>query len=72
MLSEMPKDVEFFEAVISAMRSLLQMIASKNIAQVQNTFKTLVASLVNLTVSSQKKKMFFDCRNVLLFHKDLT
>ncbi|XP_017284194.1 HEAT repeat-containing protein 3 [Kryptolebias marmoratus] len=30
---EIPKDVEFLEAVISAMRSLLQMIASKNIAQ---------------------------------------
>uniref|UniRef100_A0A1A7YAF7 HEAT repeat containing 3 n=1 Tax=Iconisemion striatum TaxID=60296 RepID=A0A1A7YAF7_9TELE len=30
---EIPKDVEFLEAVISAMRSLLQMIASKNIPQ---------------------------------------
>jgi len=33
---EIPKDEEFLEAVISAMRSLLQMIASKNIPQVQN------------------------------------
>uniref|UniRef100_A0A8C5DHM4 SYO1-like TPR repeats domain-containing protein n=1 Tax=Gouania willdenowi TaxID=441366 RepID=A0A8C5DHM4_GOUWI len=31
--AEMPKDDEFLEAVISAMRSLLQMIASKNIPQ---------------------------------------
>ncbi|XP_041792419.1 HEAT repeat-containing protein 3 [Chelmon rostratus] len=31
--AEMPKDEEFLEAVISAMRSLLQMIASKNIPQ---------------------------------------
>uniref|UniRef100_A0A1A8BL92 HEAT repeat containing 3 n=2 Tax=Nothobranchius kadleci TaxID=1051664 RepID=A0A1A8BL92_NOTKA len=30
---DIPKDVEFLEAVISAMRSLLQMIASKNIPQ---------------------------------------
>ncbi|KAG8001379.1 HEAT repeat-containing protein 3 [Nibea albiflora] len=30
---EIPKDEEFLEAVISAMRSLLQMIASKNIPQ---------------------------------------
>uniref|UniRef100_UPI0037E8F94A HEAT repeat-containing protein 3 n=1 Tax=Semicossyphus pulcher TaxID=241346 RepID=UPI0037E8F94A len=30
---EIPKDEEFLEAVISAMRSLLQMIASKNISQ---------------------------------------
>lgn len=36
LLSEIPKDEEFLEAVISAMRSLLQMIASKNIPQVQN------------------------------------
>lgn len=55
----MPKDVEFFEAVISAMRSLLQMIASKNIAQVQNTFKTQVALLISLSISSQKQKMFW-------------
>lgn len=34
-VSEIPKDEEFLEAVISAMRSLLQMIASKNISQVQ-------------------------------------
>lgn len=33
-LSEIPKDEEFLEAVISAMRSLLQIIASKNIPQV--------------------------------------
>uniref|UniRef100_A0A8C9ZET5 HEAT repeat containing 3 n=1 Tax=Sander lucioperca TaxID=283035 RepID=A0A8C9ZET5_SANLU len=32
-VSEIPKDEEFLEAVISAMRSLLQMIASKNISQ---------------------------------------
>uniref|UniRef100_A0A8C3G835 HEAT repeat containing 3 n=1 Tax=Cyclopterus lumpus TaxID=8103 RepID=A0A8C3G835_CYCLU len=32
-VSEIPKDEEFLEAVISAMRSLLQMIASKNIPQ---------------------------------------
>uniref|UniRef100_A0A8D3DQ20 HEAT repeat containing 3 n=1 Tax=Scophthalmus maximus TaxID=52904 RepID=A0A8D3DQ20_SCOMX len=31
--AEMPKDEEFLEAVISAMRSLLQMIASKSIPQ---------------------------------------
>uniref|UniRef100_A0A8C9ZEU2 HEAT repeat containing 3 n=1 Tax=Sander lucioperca TaxID=283035 RepID=A0A8C9ZEU2_SANLU len=31
--AEIPKDEEFLEAVISAMRSLLQMIASKNISQ---------------------------------------
>lgn len=31
--AEIPKDEEFLEAVISAMRSLLQMIASKNITQ---------------------------------------
>ncbi|XP_029354332.1 HEAT repeat-containing protein 3 [Echeneis naucrates] len=31
--AEIPKDEEFLEAVISAMRSLLQMIASKNIPQ---------------------------------------
>ncbi|XP_044232583.1 HEAT repeat-containing protein 3 [Thunnus albacares] len=31
--AELPKDEEFLEAVISAMRSLLQMIASKNIPQ---------------------------------------
>ncbi|XP_056227415.1 HEAT repeat-containing protein 3 [Seriola aureovittata] len=31
--AEIPKDKEFLEAVISAMRSLLQMIASKNIPQ---------------------------------------
>ncbi|XP_029284580.1 HEAT repeat-containing protein 3 [Cottoperca gobio] len=31
--AEIPKDKEFLEAVISAMRSLLQMIASKNISQ---------------------------------------
>lgn len=36
MFSEIPKDEEFLEAVISAMRSLLQMIASKNISQVKN------------------------------------
>lgn len=36
MFSEIPKDEEFLEAVISAMRSLLQMIASKNIPQVEN------------------------------------
>ncbi len=36
MFSEIPKDEEFLEAVISAMRSLLLMIASKNISQVQN------------------------------------
>lgn len=36
-LSEIPKDEEFLEAVISAMRSLLQMIASKNIPQVDKT-----------------------------------
>ncbi|MEQ2178649.1 hypothetical protein GOODEAATRI_016318 [Goodea atripinnis] len=34
---EIPKDEEFLEAVISAMRSLLQIIASKNISQVQST-----------------------------------
>uniref|UniRef100_A0A8D3DNV2 HEAT repeat containing 3 n=1 Tax=Scophthalmus maximus TaxID=52904 RepID=A0A8D3DNV2_SCOMX len=33
LFSEMPKDEEFLEAVISAMRSLLQMIASKSIPQ---------------------------------------
>uniref|UniRef100_A0A8C5DHS2 SYO1-like TPR repeats domain-containing protein n=1 Tax=Gouania willdenowi TaxID=441366 RepID=A0A8C5DHS2_GOUWI len=33
LVFEMPKDDEFLEAVISAMRSLLQMIASKNIPQ---------------------------------------
>uniref|UniRef100_A0A7N8XGI6 HEAT repeat containing 3 n=1 Tax=Mastacembelus armatus TaxID=205130 RepID=A0A7N8XGI6_9TELE len=31
--AEIPKDEEFLEAVISAMRSLLQMMASKNISQ---------------------------------------
>ncbi|KAM8893925.1 HEAT repeat-containing protein 3 [Spinachia spinachia] len=31
--AEIPKDEEFLEAIISAMRSLLQMIASKNISQ---------------------------------------
>lgn len=36
MFSEIPKDEEFLEAVISAMRSLLLMIASKNIPQVKN------------------------------------
>ena len=36
MFPEITKDEEFLEAVISAMRSLLQMIASKNIPQVQN------------------------------------
>uniref|UniRef100_A0A8P4GDN1 HEAT repeat containing 3 n=1 Tax=Dicentrarchus labrax TaxID=13489 RepID=A0A8P4GDN1_DICLA len=33
LVFEIPKDEEFLEAVISAMRSLLQMIASKNIPQ---------------------------------------
>uniref|UniRef100_A0A671X7L7 HEAT repeat containing 3 n=1 Tax=Sparus aurata TaxID=8175 RepID=A0A671X7L7_SPAAU len=33
LVFEIPKDEEFLEAVISAMRSLLQMIASKNISQ---------------------------------------
>lgn len=36
MFTEIPKE-EFLEAVISAMRSVLQQLASKNIPQVQNT-----------------------------------
>lgn len=48
MFSEIPKDEEFLEAVISAMRSLLQMIASKNISQVQDTPQPFLMTLSGL------------------------
>lgn len=48
---EIPKDEEFLEAVISAMRSLLQMIASKNIPQVQNISQLQPFRFAFLTLS---------------------
>lgn len=37
--AEIPKDEEFLESVISAVRSLLQIMASTNTPQVKNTPK---------------------------------
>ncbi|XP_056269042.1 HEAT repeat-containing protein 3 isoform X1 [Pseudoliparis swirei] len=39
--AEIPKDEEFLEAVVSAMRSLLQMIASQNIPQVHSSSQNI-------------------------------
>nr|XP_040023133.1 HEAT repeat-containing protein 3 isoform X1 [Gasterosteus aculeatus aculeatus] len=52
--AEIPKDEEFLEAVISAMRSLLQMIASKNISQVQKALCMTPQQLMSLSEAATR------------------
>uniref|UniRef100_A0A8C7ZZB6 HEAT repeat containing 3 n=1 Tax=Oryzias sinensis TaxID=183150 RepID=A0A8C7ZZB6_9TELE len=59
--AEIPKDEEFLEAVISAMRSLLQMIASNNIPQmIGNALLEVATRDPDLVVNGEALDALFD------------